>query len=331
MTRLVRVELRRVLARRVLVLALLAAAVVSLMAVFGVHQFAVSINEQRAQAQSYLEEARSYWEPASLEDYQICVRDQTRARQETGQGDIDFACEQMRRPPVLEDFMPSYPSLDEQYRELLGYLVYPFLFLALAIGSTSVAAEFAHRTMGSWLTFLPRRLPVFSAKVVAAALTGVPIAVLGLGLVLIGVPAVFRYHGIDDGLSGAQWVALGWMALRIVGLAAAAAAFGAGAAFLVRHSAVVIGLMVGYLVLGEGILRGLYPSSTRWLLGTNLEAFVEHGTTWEQWPAFCDDITVSCSPTMHVVSFTQGAVVLATLLALTLGLALLRFQRSDVE
>lgn len=331
MTRLVRVELRRILARRVLVLAVLAAAVVALMAVFGVHQLSVSINDQRAHAQNYLEEARSYWEPSSLEDYQACVRDQARARQETGQGEVDFGCEQMRRPPVLEDFMPVSPSMEGQYRELLGYLVYPFLFLALAAGSTSVAAEFTHRTMGSWLTFLPRRLPVFSAKVVAAALTGIPIAGVGLGLVLIGVPAVFRYHGIDDGLSGAQWVSMGWMALRVVGLAAAAAAFGAGAAFLVRHSAVVLGLMVGYLVLAEGILRGLYPSWTRWLLGTNLEAFVEHGTTWVQWPTFCDDITVSCTPTTHVVSFAQGAVVLSTLLVLTLGLALLRFQRSDVE
>ncbi|WP_131104204.1 ABC transporter permease subunit [Ornithinimicrobium sufpigmenti] len=331
MTRLVRVELRRIMARRVLVLALLAAAVVSLMAVFGVHQLSVSLNQQRAGAQEMLEEARDYWEPASPEDYQVCVRDQARARQESGQGDVDFGCEQLRRPPILDDFLPTYPSMDEQYRELLGYLVYPFLFLALAVGSTSVAAEFTHRTMGSWLTFLPRRAPVFSAKVVAAALVGVPIAVVGLGLVLVGVPAVLRYHGIDDGLSGEQWVDLGWMAVRIVGLAAAAAAFGAGAAFLVRHSAVVLGLMVGYLVLAEGILRGLFPSSTPWLLGTNLEAFVEHGTTWTRWPDFCDDITVSCTPTTHVVSFTQAAVVLAAVLALTLGLALLRFMRSDFE
>lgn len=331
MTRLIRVELRRIMARRVLVLALLAAAVVSLMAVFGVHQLSVSLNQQRAGAQEMLEEARDYWEPASPEDYQVCVRDQARARQESGQGDVDFGCEQLRRPPILEDFLPTYPSMDEQYRELLGYLVHPFLFLALAVGSTSVAAEFTHRTMGSWLTFLPRRSRVFSAKVVAAAVVGVPIALVGLGLVLLGVPAVFRYHGIDDGLSGDQWVALGWMALRIVGLAAAAAAFGAGAAFLVRHSAVVLGLMVGYLVLAEGILRGLFPSSTPWLLGTNLEAFVEHGTTWTRWPDLCDDVTVSCTPTTHVVSFTQGAVVLAAALALTLGLALLRFLRSDVE
>lgn len=329
--RLIGVELRRILARRILLLAGLGAIVVSLLALFGVHELSVSLNSQRASAQMMLEEARGYWEPASPQDYQMCVRDEARISQESGQDDIDFGCEQLRRPPILQDFLPVYPSMAEQYRELLGYLVYPFLFLGLAAGSTSVAAEFTHRTMGSWLTFVPRRLPVFTAKVAAAALVGIPIAALGLVLVLLGVPALFRYHGIDDGVSGAEWVSLGWQALRIVGLAAMAAAFGAGAAFLVRHSAVVLGIMIGYLVLAEGILRGFYPSVTPWLLGTNLAAFVDHGTTWTQWPAFCDDVTISCTPTTHELSFTHGTLVLSAVLVLTLGVALLRFHRSDVE
>ena len=44
MIRLVRVEVRRILARRIPVLAVLAALAVSLMALFGVHQMAVSVN-----------------------------------------------------------------------------------------------------------------------------------------------------------------------------------------------------------------------------------------------------------------------------------------------
>lgn len=329
--RLVRVELRRILARRVLRLAVLAAVVVALMALFGVHQLAGSLNQQRAGAQQMLEEAREYWQPASPEDYRTCVRDEARFRQDVGGGEVDFGCEQLRRPPILDDFLPIYPSMADQYRELLGYLVYPFLFLGLAVGSTSVAAEFAHRTMGSWLTFVPRRAPVFAAKTVAAALVGVPIAVVGLALVLLGVPALFRHHGIDDGVTGPEWVSLGWMALRIVGLTAMAGALGAGLAFLVRHSAVVLGLLLGYSLLAEGILRGALPSLTPWLLGPNLEAFVEHGTTWEQWPRVCDDVAVPCTPTVHELSFAHGATVLAVLLVAVLGLALVRFLRADVE
>lgn len=331
MMRLVRVELRRILARRMLALAVLAAVVVSLMALFGVHQLSVSLNQQRLGAQEMLEDAREWWEAASPEEYQDCVREEARYRQEVGQSDVDFGCEQLRRPPVLQDFMPVYPSMADQYRELLGYLVYPFLFLGLAVGSTSIAAEFAHRTMGSWLTFVPRRLPVFTAKIVAAALVGVPVAAAGLTVVLLGVPALFRYHGIDDGVTGAEWVSLGWTALRIVGLGSMAAAFGAGLAFLVRHTAIVLGLLLGYALIAEGILRGFFPSLTPWLLGVNLGAFVDHGTTWTRWPTFCDDVTVSCTPTVHEVSFTHGALVLGALLALALGLALLRFLRSDVE
>lgn len=331
MMRLVRVELRRILARRVLRLAVLAAVVVALMALFGVHELAGSLNQQRAGAQQMLEEAREYWEPAGQEEYRLCVRDEARLRTDTGQGDIDFGCEQMRRPPILDDFLPVYPSMAEQYRELLGYLVYPLLFLGLAVGSTSIAAEFAHRTMGSWLTFVPRRAPVFAAKTVAAALVGLPIAAVTLALVLLGVPALFRHHGIDDGVTGAEWVSLGWMALRIVGLTVMAGALGAGLAFLVRHSAVVLGLLLGYSLLAEGILRGVFPQLTPWLLGTNLEAFVDHGTTWEEWPRVCDDVTVSCAPTIHELSFAHGASVLLVLLALVLALALVRFLRADVE
>ena len=331
MIRLVRVEVRRILARRIPVLAVLAALAVSLMALFGVHQMAVSVNQQRAMAHELLDEFAASWEPAPLEEYQACVRDQARARQDPGQGDVDYGCEQLRRAPVLEDFIQDLPSMTEQYRELLGYLALPFLFLPLAVGSTSVAAEFAHRTMGAWLTFVPRRVPVLFAKVLAAALLAVPVVGTGLTVILLGVPALFRHHGIDDGVTGAEWVSLAWMALRVLGLGLAAGAFGAAAAFVLRHSGLVIGMMVGYLVLVEGLLASFYPSSGRWLLGNNIQAVVEHGTRWLTWPTFCDDVTVSCDPVVHEISLTHGVVVLLVVLVAVLGLALLRFVRSDVE
>lgn len=331
--RLLRVELRRVLARKIIWLAVAAAVAVSLMALFGVHMMATDINNSRANAQEMLEEARTHWEQMSLEDYEQCKRDEADYQSQAGpgEGEVDFGCEQMRRPPVLSDFIPQMPSLANQYAELLGYLVYPFLFLALAVGSTSVAAEFTHRTMGSWLTFVPRRVPVFLAKVGAAALAALPILGAGLLVVLLGVPAVFRWHGIDDGVSGPEWTALAWEALRIVGLGVMAGAFGAAAAFLLRHSAAVLGLMVGYLLIAEGILRGLRPAVTPYLLGVSIEAFVQHGTSWQTWPATCDDVTVPCQPTVHEISFTHGTTVLLVVLVAVVALALVRFQRADVD
>lgn len=329
--RLVMVELHRVLARKAVWLAVVGAVVVVLVALFGVHQAALSVNASRANAQQILEEQLAWWEESGQEEADRCFAEQETARRQSGDARIDFGCEQMARPPQLEDFLMSMPSLATQYEELLGYLVYPFLFLALALGSTSVAAEFTHRTMGSWLTFVPRRVPVFLSKVLAAALAAVPVVGLGLVLLLLGVPALFRFHGIDDGVSGPQWVSLAWMALRIVLLAMIAGALGAAAAFLLRHSAAVLGLMIGYLVLAEGILRGMVTGLTPYLLGVNIDAFVKHGTEWVEWPTFCDDVTVMCREIVHPVSFAHGATVLLALLAVVVVAGLLHFRRADVS
>lgn len=329
--RLVKVELRRLFSRRVVWLALAAAAAIVVMTLFGVHQQAVWVDESRAQAQQMYEEAITYQEEMGQAELDRCKADEEVARRQSGDARIDFGCEEMMREPQLSDFIDTMPSLVDQYRQLLTYLVYPFLFLALAVGSTHVAAEFAHRTLGSWLTFVPRRVPVFASKVLAAALAALPVVATALVLVLIGVPAVFRLHGIDDGLTGDDWTSVGWMALRVVGLAMIAGALGAAAAFLLRHSAAVIGLMVGYLVLAEGVVRNMLPALTPWLLRVNIDAVVQHGTTWEQWPLSCDGIDVLCEPTIHQLSFAHGLTVLLVVLLVVVGVALLTFRRADVD
>ena len=329
--RLLKVEVRRLFSRRVVWLALVAAVLVVAAALFGVHQQAVWVNESRTQAQAMYEEAMEYWQPPSPADLDACLAEEAQARQQTGDGRIDFGCEEMFREPRLSDFVNVMPPMTDQYKDLLGALVHPFLFLALAIGSTHVAAEFAHRTLGSWLTFVPRRVPVFSSKVGAAAVAAVPMVAAALALVLLGVPAVYRLHGLEGGLSGDAWAQVAWMAVRIVGLAMMAGALGAAAAFVLRHSGAVIGLMVGYLVLAEGLLLGLFPRLTPWLLGTNINAFVQHGTEWVEWPQNCDDITVPCREIVHQVSFTQGTVVLLGVLLVVVALSLARFVRADVD
>lgn len=329
--RLLKVEVRRLLSRRVVWLALVAVLVVVGAALFGVHQQATWVNESRANAQEMYEEALEYWEGPAVEDVDRCKADEAQAKRESGDGRIDFGCEEMMQEPQLSDFMGEMPSLAQQYKDMLGYLVHPFLFLALAVGSTHVAAEFSHRTLGSWLTFVPRRVPVFLSKVGAAGVAALPMAAVGVGLLLLLVPVVYRLNGMDGGLTGQQWPEIGWMSLRIVALAMLAGALGAAAAFLLRHSAAVIGIVVGYLVFVEGIIRGLFQQVTPWLLGPNIDAFVQHGTEWVTWPDTCDDITVMCRETVHTLSFTHGTLVLLALLVVVMTLALLRFYRADVD
>lgn len=323
--RLLRVELRRLAARKVIWLTLLAAVVVALVALSGVFLQARSIDLARAgvneQLQQMVEEAERSREQCSLEE--------AAERRRTGDPAINFGCDQIVAP-TAEEMFGEMPSLAEQYRTLVGGLTYPFMFLALAMGSTAVAAEFAHRTMGSLLTFEPRRTRVFVAKVVAPALASLPLVVTGLALVLVGTPAIFRWWRIDDAVGGPDWVSLGWMALRVVAITMLAGALGAAAAFVLRHSGLVIGLIVGYLVLVEGILANMAGAFSRFALTHNIAAWVQDGTTWSTWPANCGAFE-DCRETVHRLSLEGSALLLTALVAAVVLLGWVRFHRSELD
>ncbi|WP_130014680.1 ABC transporter permease subunit [Serinicoccus sediminis] len=329
MTRLVAVELQRLRARRIVLLALVASVLVAGFALFTVYQHAVQLERARSGADVMFQQQLEWWEENGEQERATCLQQQEEERRLSGDGSVDFGCEQLR-PPTPESMYGAMPSLAAQYDELLVTLAYPFLLLALLVGSTHVAAEFTHRTMGSWLTFVPRRGLVFTSKVLAAALVSVPVVGVGVGLVLLGVPAVFRWHGIDGGGSSEVWVALAWAVVRILGAGLLAGALGAGAGFLVRHSAVVVGVLVGYLAVVEAILGSTVSRASRFLLSNNVRGFIENGTEWRV-VEDCWGPTGECREVVERLSFAQSATTLVVVVLVVLGLALWRFVRSDVD
>ncbi|GAA5161833.1 ABC transporter permease subunit [Ornithinimicrobium tianjinense] len=326
MTRLLRVELRRLVARKVIWLTLAAAVLVALFTVSTVYLQASSIDRARAGANQELQQIQEQVE----RDRAMCLADEQRERARSGDPRVDFGCEQMQAP-TAEEMYGTMPSLVDQYRMLLTGLAYPLMFLGLAMGSTAVAAEFGHRTMGSLLTFVPRRAPVFASKVLAPALASAPMAVAALALVLVGVPAVFRWFRVDDSVTGAQWTSLAWMSLRVVAITMVAAALGAAAAFLLRHSGLVIGLLVGYLLLVETFLAGLGGALLgRFALTRTITGWVQHGTTWETWPMTCGAFE-DCQPVRHTLSFGAAATELGVILLVVVLLGWLWFRRADLD
>ncbi len=324
MSRLTGVELRRLAARKILWVTLVGALVIVVVTLATVFLQARDLDMARAGMSEQYDQVIADHE-RFLEQ---CQQEEAQERRRSGDPGIDFGCDDMQAP-TIEEMFGSMPSLADQYRILLQGLVYPFAFLALVMGSTAVAAEFSHRTMGSWLTFAPRRTPVFVSKVLAPTLAAVPLTLAGIGLVLVGVPAIFRWFRLDDGVSGQEWVDLGWMALRLVVVAMLAGALGAGAAFLVRHSGVVVGVVVGYLVLVEGMVGSALGGVQPYLLGRNISAFVQDGTEWETY-AGCTGFE-ECVPVSHSLSLEHGATVLAVLLAVVLLLAWARFRTADID
>jgi ABC-2 type transport system permease protein len=139
------------------------------------------------------------------------------------------------------------------------------------------AGEFRHRT--SVTTFLgqPRRLRVVSAKLAAAALTGVAAGLLAEALSAATSAAVLSAHHVP-----LDWARPGVPSavVAVPLLAALYGVLGAGLGLLLRNTAAALGLALVWAFVVEGILPVLVqaPGMARWLPEAAANA-VLHGAT----------------------------------------------------
>lgn len=328
MTRLTGVELRRMASRRLVQVTMVLMLAVVALSLLGVFQATYDLAGQQAEAREWYEQAREDWELNGEQMVAECLDQEERERELSGDPALDFGCEQMTEPR-LDDFMMGPQSLFRQYRDLLGFTTYPVLFLALLVGATSTAAEFTTRAIGTWLTFEPRRDRVFGSKVLAGALGVVPMAVAFVALILLGTAAVFRFNGADDSVSASEWSTLAWMGARIVLLLAVAGAIGAAAGTLLRHTAAVLGVVIGYLAVVEMVLRSMFPALVRYALSTSADAWINDGKEWTTYDCTSDGMT--CQETVHTLSLTQGATFLGLVTLVIVLVSWLAFRRADID
>lgn len=332
MTTLTRVELRRLLARKILHVTLLAIVVTIGASLWGLSsnlRTPVQIEQQaRADLEMALQDWEMYAQDQDSADVQQCLEDERRERNAQGDQTIDFGC--VWEEPVLEDFLEGYrpPSLADSYEQLLvgtGMLVF---FAALLGGSTFTAAEHSHRTLGTWLTFEPRRDRVFGSKILAAGLAALPVAVIAGALILLGTAALYKFKGVDDAVTPSEWADLGWMGARIVLLAVVLGMVGAAAGLLLRNTGAVLGIVVGYLLVVENLVNGLVPSLSRYLISNNLLAWVNDGHTLFEWR--CGP-TGECREVLTPISLEHGALVIGIVALAVILASWLVFRRRDVD
>ena len=185
MTRLTKVELRRLVSRRLVVLAMVAGLVVSALALLGVWQQSRPMSdEEQRRAQVYYEQAVADWEEHGDEWVAQCRDDQAAEREATG-SDVDFMCQDYAAPQEA-DFLRTAPPLEQTLPSLLSIHANLLIFLALLIGATATAAELSTGAMSSWLTFEPRRLRVYASKMLAPGIGVLPFAAGALVVVVAG-------------------------------------------------------------------------------------------------------------------------------------------------
>lgn len=136
------------------------------------------------------------------------------------------------------------------------------LFVPALIGTTAVATEYRHRTIGTTFLAAPRRGRVLTAKLAVHAVLGL---LYGTILALSAVAALHlaaAIRGVPLGIAPAE---LAWAAGQLVLAAVVYMLLGVGVGALARSPMVAIGVVSGYFLFAEYVLMlipgvsALYP------------------------------------------------------------------------
>jgi hypothetical protein len=160
-----------------------------------------------------------------------------------------------------------------------GYLAVAsfFLLIGALIGGASVAgAEWRAGTVATVLTWEPRRTRLLTARMASAAvLAAVIAALLQVIFLAAAVPAVLL-NGSTAGTDADWWLGLTTAVVRGSLLSGLAAVLALSIANLGRNTTAALAVVGGWLLVGEGLVRGLKPAWAPHLLGENLSVVL----TW---------------------------------------------------
>jgi hypothetical protein len=263
---LIRAELRRIVARRAVRLSVLLVAVGIVAG--GVIAFATSSSVSDA---AYRQQVRA---ANAQVDAQRAAAEQCIAAH-GGVAGRDVS------PAVRDNCIPAHfaSAHDPRFhRKRLGGILKGtsgvFAILGLALGATLVGAEFASRGMTTLLTYEPRRLRVFAAKVVTGMVAMSAFALVSLVALALALLPVLILHGApiahgDPSLAGIVG-AIG----RGTALVALTTGIGMAIATLGRTTAAALGAAFAYIVVLEYILGAVLVHWRPWLLLGNVIVFV---------------------------------------------------------
>lgn len=270
---------------------------------------------------------QQYWDENHEADEAQCLAD--READPGYDPTIDYGCSWER--PTAEMWFGLPSTFETRAETLVSDVGLGFLMLAFVVGVSFVAAEFGTGAMGNWLTFEPRRTRVYASKVAAAALGVIPAAVVGVVLLVAGAWLVFSHWGTLGDVTGDVWAATAVSGLRLVLAVVGFSALGVALGTLMRNTAAAVGVLVAYVVVVEGIVRGQIDGFQTWFLQLNLSAVLSG--VGEYWYDVCTSSPQGrvCEGFPGTVSLTHGALVLTAVVAVVVVVAGLVFRRRDVS
>jgi ABC-2 type transport system permease protein len=191
----------------------------------------------------------------------------------------------------------------------------PLALLAWLLAASFAGAEWHAGTVGTLLTWEPRRIRVLAAKAVACFVLTFAASIALLAILGLALAPAAALRGTTAEANAAWFRGLVGVTLRSALLASLFAAFGMAIASVARNTAAALGVGFAYLLILENLLGVLRPAWRAWMLGAN------------------SIILVSGHPVPDLApgrSVFEAGVLLAAYALGALGLAALDFRRRDV-
>ncbi len=158
--------------------------------------------------------------------------------------------------------------------DILKHTSFILIVFGLVIGASSVGADWQAGSMGTLLTWEPRRARVFFSRLLVVIVTVFVAAVALETLLALLVVLVANARGTTLHAGGVGRASIGAI-LRVGAMVSVGSVLGASIAMLGRSSTAALGAVFVYLAVVENLLRGLYPSITRWTFAVNAVVFVD--------------------------------------------------------
>lgn len=330
MMRLLRVELARFRSRRINQMAVLGILAVVLVMLFGTWQSSKPPSAADMEwIQPQYEESVKDWEANGEQYVADCLASEKMDR-ENNNPEADYGCDRMA--PDIRNWSQQSPPFSDRAASVLPSIGMLLIFAAFAMGVSFIAAEYSSGAIGNWLTFEPRRGRVYGTKLGASGISVLPVGLL-FGVVVVG--GAWLANSLNDNVgtvTGETWRDVGQSGIRVLVLTAVFAMFGVALGAIVRHTAAALGIVVGYFIVFEGIIGGIFNGLQPWLLRLNLQAVLENGATYGALEcAPTDTAQQVCITVTKVVSLSQGVVVLSVVVVVVVLVAALVFRRRDVN
>ncbi|MVA75395.1 ABC transporter permease subunit [Auraticoccus sp. F435] len=322
--RLLRAELNRVRMRRITWLTALALLLaLAGLSLIGWQLMQPPTSEQVAEGERYYQESLGYWEESREQIIAECVEFE-------GLSEEECAAQYELGRPTPDMYVPTPADFSQAAGIALTASSYLLGFGALLVAASSIGAETSTGALGSWLTFVPRRVPVYLAKLVAVVLW-VLVAAAALQALLVTAHLLLA-RAVGAAVVGPQDV---WAtAARSLLVVLALTVVGFTVACLGRHTIAALGAVLGYGFLAVVRLAlggyGWVQQLTPWLPEANLEAVLRDGYDY-----YVTEQRTTAEGIEYVyheahLGLAHGLAYWAVLLAVLVGVSLLVFRRRDV-